>query len=137
MTTAAAIDAEENEGRYAPLGDYIVNFEIFKQDADPGQYFVGLPNDRCQGLLPTGIRRVLRPDGVLSWANQPGAESPRSADISPLDSAALLRSVTEVVRQLVPGAHLVLDLRVVGGTRGSRPASSGSGTTPRSAGCGG
>ena len=45
MTTAATIDADELEGRYAPLGDYTVSFETFKQDADPGPYFVGLPGE--------------------------------------------------------------------------------------------
>ena len=48
MTTAPAIDAVEIEARYAPLGDYTVSFETFKQDTDAAPYFVGLPGDRCQ-----------------------------------------------------------------------------------------
>jgi hypothetical protein len=48
MTTAATIDVDELEGRYAALGDYTVSFETFKQDVDPAPYFVGLPGDRCQ-----------------------------------------------------------------------------------------
>jgi hypothetical protein len=48
MTTPVAVDIDVLEGRYAPLGDYTVSFETFKQDADPAPYFVGLPGDRCQ-----------------------------------------------------------------------------------------
>ena len=47
MTTPVAIDEPEIEGRYAPLGEYTVSFESFKQDVDPAPYFVGLLNDRC------------------------------------------------------------------------------------------
>ena len=48
MSTPVAVDAEEIEGRYAPLGDFTVSFETFNVDADPALYFVGLPDDRCQ-----------------------------------------------------------------------------------------
>jgi len=48
MSTPVAVDAEEIEGRYAPLGDFTVSFETFNVDADPAPYFVGLPDDRCQ-----------------------------------------------------------------------------------------
>jgi hypothetical protein len=48
MSTPVAIDAEEIQGRYAPLGgSYTVAFETFKQDADPAPFFAGLPDDRC------------------------------------------------------------------------------------------
>jgi hypothetical protein len=46
MTTPVAMDEPEIEGHYAPLGDYTVSFESFKQDVDPAPYFVGLPQDR-------------------------------------------------------------------------------------------
>jgi len=66
MTTAATIDADEIEGRYAPLGDYTVSFETFKQDADPAPYFVGLPGDRCQcahwGVVTEGQLTFRWPD---------------------------------------------------------------------------
>jgi hypothetical protein len=66
MTTAATIDADEIEGRYAPLGDYTVSFETFKQDADPAPYFVGLPGDRCQcthwGVVTDGQLTFRWPD---------------------------------------------------------------------------
>ena len=66
MTTATMIDAAEIEGRYAPLGDYTVSFETFKQDADPAPYFVGLPGDRCQcahwGVVAEGQLTFRWPD---------------------------------------------------------------------------
>ena len=34
MTTPVAVDEAEIEGRYAPLGDYTVAFETFKQEAE-------------------------------------------------------------------------------------------------------
>jgi hypothetical protein len=36
------------EGRYEELGDYTVGFETYSADADPGEFFRGLPDDRCQ-----------------------------------------------------------------------------------------
>jgi len=66
MTTAATIDIDEIEGRYAPLGDYTVSFEMFKQDVDPARYFVGLPGDRCQcahwGVVTDGQLTFRWPD---------------------------------------------------------------------------
>jgi hypothetical protein len=47
MTTPVTMDEPEIEGRYAPLGEYAVSFETFKQDTDPAPYFAGLPGDRC------------------------------------------------------------------------------------------
>lgn len=48
ISTQVAVDEEEIEGRYAPLDDYTVAFEAFRLDADPADYFVGLPDNRCQ-----------------------------------------------------------------------------------------
>ena len=48
MSTPVAVDLDEIQGRYAPLGAYTVAFETFKQDVDPAPLFVGLPGDRCQ-----------------------------------------------------------------------------------------
>jgi len=36
------------EGRYEELGDYVVSFEHFREDADATALFKGLPEDRCQ-----------------------------------------------------------------------------------------
>ena len=58
--------SEQIEGRYAPLGDYTVSFETFKQDTDPAPYFVGLPDDRCQcphwGVVTAGQLTFRWPD---------------------------------------------------------------------------
>jgi hypothetical protein len=66
MTTAAALDAPQIEGRYATLGDYTVSFETFRQDADPAPYFAGLPDDRCQcahwGVVTAGQLTFRWPD---------------------------------------------------------------------------
>ncbi|MDT7711985.1 MAG: hypothetical protein QOG46_674, partial [Pseudonocardiales bacterium] len=66
MTTPVAVDEAEIEGRYAPLGDYIVGFETFKRDADPAPYCVGLPGDRCQcahwGVVTAGRLTFRWPD---------------------------------------------------------------------------
>jgi hypothetical protein len=48
ISTPIAVDLDEIQGRYAPLGDYTVAFETFKQDMDPAPFFAGLPGDRCQ-----------------------------------------------------------------------------------------
>jgi hypothetical protein len=48
MTTPVAVDEPQIQGRYASLAGYTVGFETIRQDADPAQYFVGLPDDRCQ-----------------------------------------------------------------------------------------
>ncbi len=47
-TTPVTVDAPPIEFRHADLGGYTVGFETFKLDADPAQFFVGLPDDRCQ-----------------------------------------------------------------------------------------
>jgi hypothetical protein len=66
MTTPTTIDADELEGRYAPLGDYTVSFETFKHDLDPTPYFVGLPGGRCQcahwGVVTEGQLTFRWPD---------------------------------------------------------------------------
>ncbi len=58
MTTPAAVDLPQIEGRYAELGGYTVAFETFPQDVDPGPFFAGLPDDRCQcphwGVVQSG-----------------------------------------------------------------------------------
>ncbi len=47
-TTPIGIDLPIIEGRYAPVGDFTVGFESYREDVDPAPYFVGLPDDRCQ-----------------------------------------------------------------------------------------
>ena len=57
-TTPIAVDAPPIEFRFAELDGYTVGFETFKVDADPTEFFKGLPDDRCQcphwGYVLTG-----------------------------------------------------------------------------------
>ena len=41
-------DSGVMEGRYERLGDYMVGFESFREEADATPLFKGLPDDRCQ-----------------------------------------------------------------------------------------
>ena len=41
-------DSGVMEGRYERLGDYMVGFESFREEADATPLFTGLPDDRCQ-----------------------------------------------------------------------------------------
>jgi hypothetical protein len=53
-----SVDIPELEGRYVDLGGYTVGFETYRADADPAEFFRGLPEDRCQcphwGVVLTG-----------------------------------------------------------------------------------
>ena len=66
MTTPVAVDEPQIEFRFAPLGDYTVSFETFRQDADPAPFFAGLPGDRCQcphwGVMTAGLLTFRWPD---------------------------------------------------------------------------
>ena len=42
------VDIDALEGRYVDLAGYTVGFETYKADVDPAEFFVGLPDDRCQ-----------------------------------------------------------------------------------------
>src|SRR5260370_23598009 len=71
MTTPVAVDEAQIEGRYAPLGDYAVSFETFKQDADPAPYFAGLPGNRCPcahwGVVTAGQLTFRWPDRAETY----------------------------------------------------------------------
>lgn len=58
MTTPVSVDMPILQARYAELADYTVGFETYPEDVDPAEYFVGLPDDRCQcphwGIVQTG-----------------------------------------------------------------------------------
>ena len=57
-TTPVSVDLPVMQGRYAELDGYTVGFESFLEDADPGELFRGLPDDRCQcphwGVVQSG-----------------------------------------------------------------------------------
>jgi len=48
-STASQVErAGDFEGRYEDLGGYVVGFETYAGDMDPGPLFQGLPDDACQ-----------------------------------------------------------------------------------------
>ena len=47
-TASQVEDMGAMEGRYEQLGDYVVGFESFRDDADATPLLGGLPDDRCQ-----------------------------------------------------------------------------------------
>jgi hypothetical protein len=47
-TASQVEDMGVMEGRYEQLGDYVVGFESFREDADATPLLGGLPDDRCQ-----------------------------------------------------------------------------------------
>ncbi len=47
--TASQVETMDGfDGRYEDIGGYTVGFETYTADADPGELFRGLPDDRCQ-----------------------------------------------------------------------------------------
>ena len=48
-TSSDSMQMEGYEGHYENFdGGYTVAFETYTQDADPAEFFKGLPDDRCQ-----------------------------------------------------------------------------------------
>jgi hypothetical protein len=104
------MDEPEIEGRYAPVGEYIVSFETFKQDADPAPYFVGLPNDRCQcphwGVV-TGGQLTFR------WDDHEETFVAGDAYYAPPGHLPLVTAGTSVV-EFSPASDLEATMAVVG-----------------------
>ena len=49
MTASDSMQMEGYEGHHERFdGGYTVSFETYTQDADPAEFFKGLPDDRCQ-----------------------------------------------------------------------------------------
>jgi hypothetical protein len=47
-TATQVQEAPGFDGRYEDLGGYVVGFERYSEDQDPGPLFQGLPDDACQ-----------------------------------------------------------------------------------------
>jgi hypothetical protein len=109
MTTPVAVDLNELEGRYAPLGDYTVSFETFKQDADPAPYFVGLPDDRCQcehwGVVTAGQL-------TFRWADREETFVAGDAYYAPAGHLPLVTAGTTIV-EFSPAADLDATMAVI------------------------
>ena len=109
MTTPVAVDRTEIEGRYAPLGEYTVSFETFKQDTDPAPYFVGLPDDRCQ--CRTGASS---PPGQLTfrWPDHEETYVAGDAYYAPPGHLPLVTAGTSIV-EFSPAAELEATMAVI------------------------
>lgn len=110
MSTPVGVDEALIEGRYAPLGDFTVSFETFKQDADPAPYFVGLPDDRCQcphwGIVTAGQL-------TFRWPDRDETYVAGDAYYAPAGHLPLVTAGTTVV-EFSPSADLEATMAVVG-----------------------
>lgn len=109
MTTPVAVDETEIEGRYAPLGDYTVAFETFKQDTDPAPYFVGLPGDRCP-CAHWGI--VTEGQLTFRWADREETYVAGDAYYAPPGHLPLVTAGTTIM-EFSPTADLEATMAVV------------------------
>ncbi|TDP89060.1 cupin domain-containing protein [Labedaea rhizosphaerae] len=109
MSTPVAVDADQIEGRYAPLGGYTVGFETYKQDVDPAPFFAGLPGDRCQcphwGVV-TGGRLTFR------WPDREETYVAGDAYFAPPGHLPLVTAGTSIV-EFSPTEELAATMAVV------------------------
>ena len=109
-TTPVAMDDPQIEGRYAPLGDYTVGFEKFRQDVDPAQYFVGLPENRCPcdhwGVVTEG-------QITFRWRDHEETYVAGDAYYAPPGHLPLLTAGTSIV-EFSPTAALEATMAVIG-----------------------
>lgn len=63
------VELEGYEGHFGELHDYTVGFETYTVDADLGELFKGLPDDRCQcphwGVVLKGKLKYTGDDGEM------------------------------------------------------------------------
>jgi hypothetical protein len=109
LTTPTAVDEAQIEGRYAPLGDYTVSFETFKQDADPAPYFVGLPGNRCQ-CAHWGV--VTEGQLTFRWSDHEETYVAGDAYYAPAGHLPLVTAGTSIV-EFSPTADLAETMAVV------------------------
>jgi hypothetical protein len=109
LTTPVAIDEDLLEGRYATLEDYTVGFESFRADVDPGPFFAGLPDDRCQcphwGFVTSG-------QITFRWADREETYVAGDAYYAPAGHLPLISEGTTLV-EFSPTAALEATLAVV------------------------
>jgi hypothetical protein len=105
------------EGHYQDLGGYTVGFETYTADADPAEFFKGLPDDRCQ-CPHWGI--VLR--GKLTYRYRDGEDviGAGEAYFAPPGHLPLFHADTEIV-EFSPTADLHKTIEVL--TRNLKAAS--------------
>jgi hypothetical protein len=110
LSTPVAMDEELIEGRYAELDDYTVAFESYPQDVDPGPFFAGLPDDRCQcphwGFVTSG-------QITFRWADRDETYVEGDAYYAPPGHLPLIAAGTSIV-EFSPSAELGQTMEVVG-----------------------
>lgn len=105
-----SVDIAELEGRYVDLGGYTVGFETYKADADPTEYFRGLPDDRCQ-CPHWGV--VLAGSISFRFADRTETHAAGDAYFAPAGHTPLITAGTEVV-EFSPTEALNATMTVVG-----------------------
>src|SRR6476659_6075330 len=81
-------------GRYAELGGYTVGFETFREDADSGTLFVGLPDDRCQ---PPHWRYVVAGRITFRVGDREETYEAGDADYAPPGHTTVIEAGTDLV----------------------------------------
>jgi hypothetical protein len=109
LSTPIAVDVDQIEARYAPLGNYTVGFETFKQDVDPAPLFAGLPGDRCPcahwGVVTAGQL-------TFRWPDHDETFVAGDAYCAPPGHLPLVTAGTSVV-EFSPTADLVATMAVI------------------------
>lgn len=110
LSTPVDVDEDVIEGRYAPLGEYMVSFESFKQDADPAPFFAGLPGDRCPcphwGVVTSG-------QVTFRWPDHEETYMEGDAYYAPAGHLPLVTAGTSVI-EFSPTAEFEQTMAVVG-----------------------
>jgi hypothetical protein len=110
ITTPVSVDEDLIEGRYAELDGYTVGFESYRHDVDPGPFFAGLPDDRCQcphwGVVTSG-------QITFRWADHEETFVEGDAYYAAPGHLPLIAAGTSVV-EFSPTADLAAVQRVIG-----------------------
>ena len=109
ITTPVSVDEDVIEGRYASLAGYTVGFETFKADVDPGPFFAGLPDDRCQ-CPHWGV--VISGQLTFRWADREETYVAGDAYYAEPGHLPLLTDGTEIV-EFSPTGELEATMSVV------------------------
>jgi hypothetical protein len=109
MSTPVAVDEPVIEARYAPLADYTVGFETFREDVDPAPYFAGLPGDRCP-CAHWGV--VTEGQVTFRWPDHEETYMAGDAYYAPPGHLPLLTAGTSIV-EFSPTADLEATMSVV------------------------
>jgi len=109
MSTPVSVDLPVLQGRYAELDGYTVGFETYPEDVDPGPFFAGLPDDRCQcahwGVVQSG-------QITFRWADREETYGAGDAYYAPPGHLPLIAAGTSLV-EFSPSEDLQQTMAVV------------------------